>query len=429
MHLVRATAVLLCFASFSLGAELARLQTLTGETLKGELVSIDDKNVVLRKDVSTITTPVADVLQIDLERETSLGGLRYTDVELTDGSLLHCAKVVLKGKEIELTVVPELQIKVPLGAVSYLLNEAHDLKTRQEWDAFLARRGNRDLLAIRSEGVLNGLEGTFGDGDDKGETIEFELSSGRKVRPSLARVQGMVFFHKPGADRPETLCRVHDTHRNLLVASQLSLGETGLNLTTVAGVKVHYAGPQLLQRLDYSKGKLTYLSDLDPVTVEHSSDQDRLHPYRRNKNLDDGPITLAGKPYPKGLSVLARTVLVWNINGDYKEFKARLGIDDHILGDNEVQVTIEGDGKVLLTTVVRRRDETLYPEYGQLFGVAAPYGFVYHLPWTAWLKTVQVNQPIPVLLNVQGVKQLRITVSSEIDLNCHVDIADAKVSK
>ena len=31
--------------------------------------------------------------------------LKYTDVELTDGSLLHCAKVVLKGKEAEIMQV------------------------------------------------------------------------------------------------------------------------------------------------------------------------------------------------------------------------------------------------------------------------------------------------------------------------------------
>jgi hypothetical protein len=198
----------------------------------------------------------------------------------------------------------------------------------------------------------------------------------------------------------------------------------------VDGVRVKYGNAQMLHRLDFSKGKRTYLSDLEPASVEQTSTEDRVEHYRRDKNLDDGPLRLAGRSFAKGLALHSRTVLVYNIGGEYKDFKAWLGVDDQVGGDSQAQVTIEGDGKVLFATEVRRKDERLRPEYAEVLAVAAPVGFPGFVPWPALGKTLQAGGPIPVALDVRGVKQLRITVSSEfLDLGNHVDLADAKVSK
>jgi hypothetical protein len=152
----------------------------------------------------------------------------------------------------------------------------------------------------------------------------------------------------------------------------------------------------LLARLDFSQGKLTYLSDVEPVKVVETSTLERVDHYRRDKNLDDGPIRLAGKQYPKGLALHAYAELVYDIGGQYKEFKTVLGVDDQVGGNSNVKVTVEGDGKELFTAEVRRKAE-----------------------------------PRPVTIDVRNVKLLRIVVSSAnlLDLGDHVDLADAKVSK
>jgi hypothetical protein len=376
-----------------LGAEL---RTLAGKTVSGDLVSISDESIVLRTDAGEVSTPVAEVLSVDFQNTTQPAA-KYSDVELTDGSLLHCSRFTLKGKEVELTLVPGKQtIKVPLDLISYVVHDANEEKVRQEWQGFLAGRGTTDLLFIKdANGAINRLEGTVGDGDEKGETIEFQRGPGQRFRPPLARVHGIIFSRKPDQNAPPLVCKVHDAHRNLLMASKLSLGASGFTVTTVAGAKLEYP-KQMVAKFDYSKGKLTYLSDLLPVDVKESSSLGRVDHFRRDKNLDDGPIRVGGQGFAKGLALHSRTELVFDLDGQYNEFKAFVGVDDLVGGDSNAILTIEGDGRPLFREKVTRKDK-----------------------------------PRWVTLNITKVKLLRIIVGSEdfLDLGDHLDLADAKVSK
>lgn len=401
MPFVRILIALFVCGSVVLGADL---NTLNGKKLSGELSSIDDKAIVLNTSSGPVTTPMAEVLHLDLNPVAPLTGLKFTDVELIDGSLLHCSQFVLKGKNVELTVLPNLTVKVPLAFVNYVLNEAHEPKIRQEWKEFLEKQnGKTDILAIRRNDILQDLQGTFGEGDDTGESIAFELSTGKKLRPSLSKIHGMIFVHQPLANPPTTICKVNDAHRNLLYAAKVVVAGGKCTVTTVAGVQVEYPDLKLLHKLDYRPGRLEYLSDLEPASIEVSSADERIEKYRRDKNLDDGPIRLAGsskseytKPsYAKGLILLSRTVVVYNLSGDYKEFKAIVGVDAQVGDDTRAKLTIQGDGRELFNGEVSRKDD-----------------------------------PKPLTLNIKGVKQLRITVSSDLlDIGNHVVLADAKVSK
>jgi hypothetical protein len=183
----------------------------------------------------------------------------------------------------------------------------------------------------------------------------------------------------------------------------MTMTDQGYGLTTVAGAKVEFPFKSFT-RWDFSKGKLTYLSDLEPKATE-TSNVERVEHYRRDKNLDGEPIQLPQKNedgvpvlrvFPKGLALHAYTELQYDIGGEYKEFKAILGVDPKVQGDSHVKVTIEGDGKELFAAEISRTDE-----------------------------------PRPIMLDVKNVKQLRIVVASAglLDLGNHVCLADAKVSK
>jgi hypothetical protein len=202
------------------------------------------------------------------------------------------------------------------------------------------------------------------------------------------------------------LCKLSDTMTNLVMVSALAAGADGYTVTTPAGVKIDYP-KALLVRLDYSKGKLTYLSDVDPDKVVYSSTEETPVPYRRDKNLDNRPLSLAnagdvqlpwGKgPCPKGLALHAYTSLEYDLGGDYREFSAWLGVDEGVGGsDGATRVVIQGDGKELYNEPVSPRDK-----------------------------------PVHVTCNIKDVRRLRIIVSSAdlLDLGRHVDLADAKVSK
>jgi hypothetical protein len=395
MPFLRILLALLCCSAVVHAADTAKLRTLTGKSYEGELTSLSDGEIVFQAKDERVTVPVRDVLDIELPASATAQESRFDDVELNDGSLLHCTQFTLKGNQVEAKLVGGLELKIPLAAVSYLLKEAHDAKIREQWQTILGKRGKSDQLVINVDGTLNSFDGTLGAADAKGETIEFETVSGVKRTPALERVQAMSFLRKAEVNAPPVVCKVHDSGHNLLMAARVALDAKGFTITTVSGVKVELPR-SAVARLDYSKGKITFLSDLEPAKVTERSSVGLVDHYRRDKNLEEGPLKLAKETFSKGLALHAYTELVYDIGGQYKEFKAVLGVDPSVGGDSHVKVTIEGDGRELFAGEVRRKDP-----------------------------------PQTLTIDVKNIKQLRIVVASTglLDLGDHVNLADAKVSK
>lgn len=386
-------------------ASAAELKTLSGKALKGDPVALTAKAVVLQAGAERVEVPLEDVLQLDLQPPQPLpANTRYTLVELTDGSQLQCSQFTLKKQDVELTLATDNPtgkgpvVKLPLAAVSAVLHDAHDKALRAEWDAkFLAKRGNQDVIAVRRDDVLNRLEGTLGDGDAEGKTIEFQLAGGgTKAQVGQSRIQGMIFFRKPDTQTAPTLCRVHDLYRNVLVATQVDVTDAAFTVTTVSGAKIEY-GKALVAKLDYSKGKLTFLSDLEPVN------KDQLKPlegfltlWQNDRNFNDGPLALGGQSFPRGVALRALARPVYELDGGYKEFKLVLGADDSADPASVVKIRIDGDGRELFAGVVSRADK-----------------------------------PRPLTLNVAGVRKLRIDVSGDgvIPYGREVVLGNAQLSK
>src|SRR4051812_28854494 len=115
----------------------AELRTLKGESLSGEVVSVNEKEVVLTRGGDRVATPLAQVLQLDFGPPGKAPAGPYTDVELTDGSLLHCHAFAIKGKEVELTLLPDAKadqvLKLPLAAVANVVRDAQVEKHRKDW--------------------------------------------------------------------------------------------------------------------------------------------------------------------------------------------------------------------------------------------------------------------------------------------------------
>ena len=111
-------------------------------------------------------------------------------------------------------------------------------------------------------------------------------------------------------------------------------------MTTPSGAKIEYT-TALVVKMDYSHLKKDYLSDLTPSTVEQrfrlvaeerTVEQYRDWRCRGDKNLDDRPLELNNVPYEKGLALHSHTELVYDLNGDYREFHAVVGIDREVAG-------------------------------------------------------------------------------------------------
>ena len=290
--------------------------------------------------------------------------------------MLLCSAVAVKGSTVELTVIPNVKVSLPVTAVFTILRDAHEPKVRQEWQDFLTKRGRLDMVVVRSDDKLNGLEGTFGSGS--GDAIEFTPSStGQKRSIRMSRAQGLIFVQKANPDAPAPLCKVIDNVGNIFVATDILLNGNGLTMTTVSGAKITLPDAKTLAKLDYSKGKLAYLSDLTPtrdtlmLATEDDDQYARFAHYRKDLNLDNQPIKLNGKQYAKGVSMHAGSLLIFPLAGDYKEFRAVLGVDDSVETESRVNVIIEGDGRELFHGQTKAKDPPR-PITVDVRGVARP---------------------------------------------------------
>lgn len=383
--------------------------TTAGKKISGQLVRVDAKGITFATQQAQVEIPGRDLVVVDFGNKSLPLPATYAEIELTDGSTLRMTKFVIKDKAFEMeplagpSSLPAPTFEIPLRSVFSAIKKAHDPKIRTAWKKMLATRGKRDLYVLERETDLTYVQGTIESGSADGRELKFQNEAGDRTDMLLqSRSAGYVFAQPQPTQLPPTLCRVHDVYGNTLTATTITLGTDGrVSITTVAGAKVLYPSVAALVRLDYAQGNVAYLSDLDPKveTAELPADELKLNvtvPYLRDRSLANDALKLDNTIFPKGLCIAPDTVLTFDLKGDYSQFKAMAGIDEN--GTNatsSAKLTIEGDGQVLLAATLNRQERAK-----------------------------------PIVLAINGVKQLRIIVEAETPFNGnYVTLADARVQK
>src|SRR4029077_5685187 len=111
-----------------------------------------------------------------------------------------------------------------------------------------------------------------------------------------------------------------------------------LEVTTLAGPK--FIRPiDTISRLDFSAGKLVYLSDLEPESVKWTPYLDfgdaapalaKYYAPRRDEGREHQPLRVNGHSFSKDVSRASRTTVVYRLPPGIKKFKALAGIDDSV---------------------------------------------------------------------------------------------------
>ena len=408
---VRITFIVLCFAAVvawcaepTPAKNVAELHTLKGDVLKGDVENITDKQIVVKQGGKSVATSVEQVLKLNFPAVAAvkLEG-KYADVELIDGSRLHCMEWTLKEKQVELKTMAGPQIKVPVSAVANILNDAQEEKFRKDWFERLARKRRHDVVVRILDDTINSYEGTFGEADAEGKGIEFQSVTGTKGKLPIANLHGLIFQRELDPQAPAMLCKLSDSYGDFLVVSAVAKTPAGLSVTTPAGAKLDIAQP-LLTRLDYTLDKLAFLSRLEPSKVVQTSNFDFVDTYRRDKNLDNGPLRVYNETYPIGLALHAHTELEYDLKGDYREFHAIAGIDQSVGGVGGpvvlvIEGIIDGQAKELYKKTFARKDKD--------------------------------KKEGTITLNIKDVQKLRLIVRTGdlFDNGKHLDLVNAKVQK
>lgn len=145
-------------------------------------------------------------------------------------------------------------------------------------------------------------------------------------------------------------------------------------------------------------GRVQYLSQLTPVEVAEQTILSPRQPFRLDRSSQGDALSIAGKRYPQGIGVHANSTLTFNVGGQFKQFKAEVGIATRIGDRGSVVFSVYGDGRRLF-------------ESGVVTGGA--------------------EVPLPISVDIENVKRLtlKVTDAGDLDLGDVANWGSARVTR
>lgn len=346
---------------------------LDGTTIAGNIKDWNEQQISLITSDGEQHVPISQLLSLirsDRPAHVAKESLsRY--VELVDGSIIPMDDLQSTGVATTAFVNAS---KVFAGAKIVLERKQLAVARLQSLDATVADQWQEiqeldsagDVLVIKKRGgkSLDHVEGALGDiGQDK---IEFKLED-ELVRIDRGIVAGIIYHRRSTADLPEPRCVLHGQTGLKAKAVRAQLVGDVIRLSTPAGVELSWPLEDI-HWVDFSAGKLLYLSEMEPVTEQWTplvalpSGAELANSFgkpRRDRSAFGGPLTLLAadghafsesqlRQFSKGLALRSRTELSYRLPTGFRRFLAEAGIDPATSTNGQVRLEIYGDERELL---------------------------------------------------------------------------------
>lgn len=360
------------------------LTTLAGDQATGQLVRLDSDGAALKTAAGERSWEARDLLSLKPATAPQSQAAKAATVwiELIDGSeLLATEYLVTKGLA-KVTLLGGESVDIPTRSLHAVRLKEHssDLarssQLPRQWREIVEAQPAGDVIIIRKlsateddadkEGpmtaALDQLEGVLG--DVTGDKVHFTFD-GQAIPVDRAKVEGVVYFHPAGRELPDPLCRILDVAGSRWNAKSLTLAGDTVQFVTTSGVKGELPLARV-EGLDYSAGKIVFLSDVEPEIAEWTgvfgpnaaeAKLAKLFAPRRDRDFHGEPLVLHGQSYQKGLAIHSRTELRYRLDGKYSKFLALAGIDDRVRPAGDLVLTISLDGNPLGEHRIRGKDD------------------------------------------------------------------------
>jgi NPCBM/NEW2 domain len=253
---------------------------------------------------------------------------------------------------------------------------------------------------------------------------------GQEMLIKRSKIAAMAYYHAKLPKHADLVCRLETADGGRLHVASLKLEGDMLQVVTCCGLTLDLPLDTLVH-VDYSPGKLAYLSDLEPIGCEwtprvdlpqglrwisahgwprtdkpFASDSGKseklqllwpappgpLHPGPA-ADSSDGPFI---RSYAKGLALRSRTEIVYRLPREMRRFHAIAGIAPATVSQGNV-------------------DLTLYCDSSQ-----------------RWHGVIDGDQPpVKIELNIEGVRELKIIVDygENLDWGDQLHLVEARVTK
>ncbi|MCH2116507.1 MAG: NPCBM/NEW2 domain-containing protein [Pirellulales bacterium] len=356
---------------------------LDGQSLGGQLQAWSDGTLTLQSDGKRVV--IVEPELISIRSHASMRGEPAVEfvVELVDGTRLPVNHYTVVDGEAILELAPfwtprHQTLRVPVELVRAVQFGQFSTEDALVWDEISAFHLPGDVLVIRrrAEAKLDHLQGVLGEVTT--DQVMFSLDD-ETIPVSRSKVAGFQYYRPRPTDASEGACTIHAVGGLQIVAKHLRYEQEFLKFVTAGGSPLAIPWEKI-SWIDFSSGKLVYLSDLAPqqsrwtpliglpasvkLAQAHGQPQfDRSFfgttlsvVMPQSTDRAEGQVEQA---YGKGVAMRSRSELAYRVPEGCKRFVALAGIDPHVLYQGQVQLMITGDGQVLLDREVRGTDAPL----------------------------------------------------------------------
>ena len=392
------------------------LSLVGGEVARGTLVAVDESGVSLAMPDGDRRFPLDQVLGLrTVDTAGTSGGPEDGSptsadaspvesasvwLELTDGSRVPAAACTMDDDEAKLTLLDSSKLVIPAKAVRAARFDRPGAEMDEAWGDLLRQQREADRLIVRRGDTLDYHRGIVHGMND--EVVFFELD-GETLDVKREKLFGLALLRPTAAELPPGAFRLIDRAGGSWVLQSVEGGRQ-LTWTTPAGVR-RTAPVAGIARIDFSGGKVVYLSELEPRRVawqpyfptgEQLPCREKLFAPRMDQGPRGDPLCLDGVQYARGIALHSRAELEYLLPDQYQRLRAKVGIDESVRPHGDARLLIEGDGKPLADLRVRGTEP-----------------------------------PGELDLEIEGIRRLTITVdfADGLDLGDWVTLADIKVTK
>jgi hypothetical protein len=397
------TAFLLTLTTVAAAPPAVQVQTLSGENASGTLVELGPQRIGLESAMGHVSLETERVVALwPVAVPAAAAGEPAAWVDLIDGSSLVAASITSAGGTTRLGLAGGRSIELASRQVVAVRLQPHTDATAAEWSRLQESETASDVLVVHKGTSLDFHRGILREIGPA--AVRFEVD-GEVLPVKREKVFGVLVCQAAARNLPEPICHLVEGNGSTWVAHTIGLDGEQVEWTTPLGVAVKRPLGELA-KIDFSQGKIVYLSDLKPESVEWTpyiaagkpmaSWSEFFRP-RNDQSLRSGPLELGGKSYKKGLALHSRTTMVYRLPGRFHRFKAMAGIDDRFRPRGNVRLLIRGDDQVLAKLTVSGTDE----------------------------------QPQPIDVDLSGVRRLTILADfgDDLDVAGHLDLCEARIVK
>jgi hypothetical protein len=353
------------------------VKSLDGDSLVGQLIDWTNEEVIVGGSSGTQKMQRADLEEIIFSpspgapsQVPSVDGMQ---VQLIDRSELPVQSFLVAGDKASIVWEAGDSQTMPLSLVRSLNLVAADERLDKAWKRLRDKPRRGDRLAVRKGEGIDYVEGVIS-GITK-EHVNFELD-GESIPVKWSKLAGLLFADRPSRQLSPAKCQLTMQSGAQVSAASWKSTPRGVAIQLPCGLTLDIPY-QRLRRINFSQGKVTYLSEMTPSVTEWSPylTAGKLEPllarfYGSPKDpATDGAqavtsdrleiATLPGgssnespqqstvESYTEGLSLQSRSRLIYDLPAEARRFEARVGIDAASVEIGNVQFKIRGDGRLL----------------------------------------------------------------------------------